>query len=589
MSLSLAGCSDYLDVTDKSSVSPDNFPRSVEQAELLLTSAYACSHQQGLYAFYWFPMGMYLYDKTVDNYDYYDDRATQLLNDTSPSCTYTTWTYAGIMQWIAYSNEAIEGIDNYIASGAPESELAQLDYMKGQALFNRALAYWHAQIFFELESKADGLGFPIIDKVLGNIDEMMPERASVADTWQFVIDTLKEAAELMSGNNSDKTRATEWAAKGLLAKVYMQARRSSEAIPVLEDIFANSGASLLPYDQYKDAFYADEKYEFNKETLYEIDMTCNEKQNGPWAGYTSGSAMPMVYGPWPMNLDFPFKKAPESGKEISTSYIGAWGNCYVADGNMTRFGFPLGKLPIRVVNPDFSGTRSVDNLPWMQDPEYTRQSQEVRDNKVADPRLFVSCAQPYFDKISKDARNRETFYDVSPEVSTRGLQGQHYFWAVKKFTNRDGTEGDLNYSSPANIPVIRLADLYLLYAEAISSSNPTLALEYVNKVHRRAYDCDPSTPSQYDYTSLNARTKAPESDTNLANSPLRYERWAELFAEGQWWYDVRRWEILPGEMAHYKQTMAGALDYLGERCYTQPIPLTEIERYNGTMKQSYNY
>jgi hypothetical protein len=196
--------------------------------------------------------------------------------------------------------------------------------------------------------------------------------------------------------------------------------------------------------------------------------------------------------------------------------------------------------------------------------------------------------QPYYD-TTIDARKRVTYIDVSPEVVTRNLVGQHYFWSLKKFTNREGTELDLNYSSPANIPVIRLADIYLLYAEAISQSNPSLALEYINKVHRRAYGCDPNTASQYDYASLNARTIAPEDDTNLAYNPLHYERWAELFGEGQWWYDIRRWEILPDEMKYYDHTMAGNLEYLGERCYTQPIPLTEIERCDGNVKQSYNY
>jgi hypothetical protein len=417
---------------------------------------------------------------------------------------------------------------------------------------------------------------------------MKQPRASVAETWQFVIDTLKEASELLSGYNSDKTRATEYAAKGLLAKAYMQARRVEEAIPVLEDIIQNSGATLLSFDQYSKSFYADESYEFNKETLYEIDMSMNSKQNGPWDGFTSGSAMPMVFGPWPMNLDFLYRTAPASGVEISTSYLGSWGNCYVADGNIKRFGFPLEPMSARVNNPSFKGKRSVDNLPFILDPEYAAKSKEVRDNNVADPRLYVCCLQPYYD-TTIDARKRVTYIDVSPEVVTRNLVGQHYFWSLKKFTNREGTELDLNYSSPANIPVIRLADIYLLYAEAISQSNPSLALEYINKVHRRAYGCDPNTASQYDYASLSARTIASEDDANLAYNPLRYERWAELFGEGQWWYDIRRWEILPDEMKYYDHTMAGNLEYLGERCYTQPIPLTEIERCDGNVKQSYNY
>lgn len=580
-------CSDYLEVTDESSVSPDNFPTSLEQVNLLLTSSYAGGHGQGLYAYHWYPQVMYLLDKTSDLYGDYDDRTLILANNTESSCQYTTKAYSSIMEWIQYANAAIEGCDQYRAM-APESEYAEIDYMKGQALFNRGLAYWHAQIFYELESKADGLGFPIISKVPQSISEMSPQRATVAECWQFTIDTFAEAAQLLKGKNSDKTRATEYAAKAMLAKSYMQARRVSEAIPVLEDIINNSGAKLLDFDTYSNSFYADELHEFNAETFYEIDMTMNAKQNGPWAAFTSGSGMQMVFAPWPMNLDFRWRKVPEAGTEIATQSTGGWGNNFVHDGNVRRFGFPLDIPGSRVVNPDFNskGKRSIDNLPWILDPAYAAQSQLVRDNKEADPRLFISCAQPYFDTFKND-RGTVTYYDRSGEALDLGYD-KHYYFNHKKFTNREGTEQGLNFSSGANFPIARLADIYLLYAEAIKDTNASTALEYVNKVHRRAYGCNPDTPSEYDYASLSSRTKA-TADDYLANDPIKYERWAELFAEGQWWFDLRRYETLEKEMKVFKETRYGALQYLGERCYAQPIPLTEIERYNGNIQQNYNY
>ena len=86
----------------------------------------------------------------------------------------------------------------------------------------------------------------MIDKVPKALDEMMPQRATTEQTWDFVIETLKDAISLLKGHNSDPTRATEWAAKGLLAKVYMQARRPVEAKPILEDIINNSGKKLVP-------------------------------------------------------------------------------------------------------------------------------------------------------------------------------------------------------------------------------------------------------------------------------------------------------------------------------------------------------
>lgn len=590
LSASLTGCSDYLDVTDETAVSPDNFPTNMEHVDLLLNAAYAGGHGYGLYGFYWFPQIMYLLDKTHDLYGDYDSRTMLLANDGSTSCTKLREAYASIMNWIQYSNAAIQACDAYEPNAA-ETELAELRYRRGQALFMRGLAYWHAQIFFELESKADGLGFPLISAVPESIGEMSPQRAGVMETWDFTISTFREAAELLSGHNSDKTRATEWAAKGMLAKSLMQARRPQEAVEVLRDIIGNSGASLLDYDTYSKSFFADEAHEFNRETLYEIDMTTNPKQEGPWAGFTSGSGMQLVMAPWFCTLDLRWKNPPAPGEELATQNNGGWGNNFLHNYSVQRFGYPLEIPPVRVVNGDYDSraAMSVDNYPWILDPDYTRRSREVRDRQLCDPRLFIAGGQPYFDTF-KDPRGRDVWYDRSPEAVDLGVTA-HYYFSPRKFTNLQGTELMIGSSNPANIPVVRLADIYLLYAEAIAPTDAATALEYVNKVHRRAYGYAPDQASPVDYVSLTAATPAAANNPPdlLAHDVIRYERWAELFAEGQWWYDVRRWEILPNEIEVYGKTRYGTLVYQGERAYAQPIPQCEIDAYNGTLKQNYNY
>jgi hypothetical protein len=44
--------------------------------------------------------------------------------------------------------------------------------------------------------------------------------------------------------SADVGRATRWAAKGLLAKVYLTLNRKTEAITLLQDVISNSGYSL---------------------------------------------------------------------------------------------------------------------------------------------------------------------------------------------------------------------------------------------------------------------------------------------------------------------------------------------------------
>ena len=97
LSIFLVACSDYLQVSDQGSVSSNVFPSTIDQVDLMLTSSYAGSHQLGLYAFYWFPMGIYLYDHTSDTDGTYDTRATQMSNNTNTDCPYNTQTYSDIM------------------------------------------------------------------------------------------------------------------------------------------------------------------------------------------------------------------------------------------------------------------------------------------------------------------------------------------------------------------------------------------------------------------------------------------------------------------------------------------------------------
>ena len=72
---------------------------------------------------------------------------------------------------------------------------------------------------------------------------------------------------------------------------------------------------------------------------------------------------------------------------------------------------------------------------------------------------------------------------------------------------------------------------------------------------------DINTPSIYDYASLTARTKTDPSDVDLSNNPLRYERHAELFAEGDWWFDVCRWHIGQDEAAYYNIGISDGINY----------------------------
>lgn len=602
--LLLGGCKDFFDISNPQTLSTDNFPSTMEQVDQLVTSAYAQSHSIGMYAFYWFPMGIYLYDHTTDLYGSYDERASAQDNYTNIDSRYLTTTYTDLCKWMRLSSQAIEGIEFYRTHYGTTADDDALDYALGQCYFNRALAYWHAQIFFEMDG--DGLGFPRIDRFIEDVEGLKQERETVRETWQFIIDDLRTAIPLLQGY-TDEFRATEWAAKGLLAKVYMQSlylfpdnREATQRL--LEDIIHNSGKTLVSHEVWRDMFFGNELNEHNAESLYELTMTSNPNQNGPWEDYTTGSGMPMVYAPWFVNLDVRFRPGRDvdpltlERDVIISDKSSQWGNNFIHDRNIARFGFwdfYGDTIPRLTLNPDYdrNATRSLDNFPYMiSTPGYREEALALKNDPTrVDPRLTLCAGQPYVDEFI-DGKGRTTVYDRSSESNNRP---DRLAWAHRKYTNIRGTEMGvapygLNQSSDCNFYIIRMADIYLLYAELLAETDPATALEYVNKVHRRAYGYAPDAACPYDYTSLSDRTRAYFDDDPLAYDPLRYERWAELFAEGQWWLDIRRYRIGDTEASYYRETSHGPITWKGDPSYVQPIPQLELER-NKNMKQSDGY
>lgn len=596
----MTGCKDYFNISNPQTLSPTNFPSTLEQVEQLVTSAYAQSHAIGTYTCYWFPMGVYLYDHTTDLYGSYDERAFSQDNYSRADSRYLTQSYTDICKWANLSTAALEGIAFY-REKAPVAEHATLDYMRGQCLFNRALAYWHGQIFFELN--ANGQGMPYIREILADAEQLKRERNTVADCWKYMITDLEEACTLLKDHKSElekgEYRVSYWSAMGLLAKVYMQSLyiypdNKDKAQTVMEEIIHQSGKELVPYSVYADMFYGNETNEHNSESLYEITMTTDYSQD-IWIGFTTGSGMPMVFAPWFVNLQTAASKIDPMSQQddvVLSDKSSQWGNNFVHDKNIARFGFwgfHGDTVPRWTLNELFVDTaaRSVDNFPYrLFDQTYRTEALALKNNKEkVDPRLMICTGQPFVDAFI-DGKGDTTWYARSFEINNLH---DVLAWQHRKYTNIRGLEKGAapwgkNESSDCNIYIVRLADIYLLYAELMAQSNPDIALEYVNKVHARAYGDDHS----YDYHSLSDRTKAYFDNDPLANDVIKYERWAELFAEGQWWMDIRRYRCGQAEADYYDETRHGKITWKDPYSYWQPIPQLEIER-NNHMHQSEGY
>jgi hypothetical protein len=311
--------------------------------------------------------------------------------------------------------------------------------------------------------------------------------------------------------------------------------------------------------------------------------------------------MPMVFAPWLVNLDIRKNQYTQELYDGEGNFIGGnrldkmsgWGNDYVHDVNIRRFGFTGGPTPLFERNLDFNSSEAIaiDNYPFrLSDPNYKQNSLDLRE--LADPRLTVCAVQPWVD-TGVDEQGRPTHF--GRHAPNCGIEHRDKLsWMHKKFINLKGVETGsptgfgTSYTSESNIPVIRLADIYLLYAEVMHNlGQDGVALEYVNKVHRRAHGKDPNDTS-FGYSSLTDQTKTVAPDDELANDVIKYERWAELFGEGQWWWDVRRWQIGKEEAQTYKKVRLGDVIFRGNSYYVQPIPQQEMDRNKG-MVQSEGY
>ncbi|UII27658.1 RagB/SusD family nutrient uptake outer membrane protein [Fulvivirga maritima] len=129
---------------------------------------------------------------------------------------------------IYYANAVLEGIKK--VEVAPD-EKADFDRIRGTALFHRSWCFFQlAQVFcqqYEAASAASQLGLPLRTDPDINVTY---QRSSLEDTYQKIIDDLETALPLLPGIAQESTRASKASVQALLAKVYLQTGRYSQAL-----------------------------------------------------------------------------------------------------------------------------------------------------------------------------------------------------------------------------------------------------------------------------------------------------------------------------------------------------------------------
>lgn len=558
---SLSCSRNYLDVTEPSAISPEIFPTKVEDLDLMLIDLYGRLRNGYYFTDIFSKAGIGL-DHTGDQGYNGAGFNEWFQNNLLPINEIVGNLWERQYEGVSRSNAFLGALNKLKSEGVNADQEAKLNVLEGQGRFIRAFNYFFLVQFFgesPLNTEADRskLGVPLWDTIASSIASANRERATIGQIWDFIVADLERAEILMANQTSwddaNKARADLWSVKAFLAKAYLFSLKYDKARDKAKEVIEQSGKTLMPYDTYRNAFNGDNQ--FNSESLFELNFTPDNKDV------------------WNTTLN----TSSQYGIIISPSYVedngnegtNGFGNLFIHDKNIRRFGFKL------------EATTSDEQ----KNPAYIAQSLAVRQNKEADPRLYVGTLQPYVDSVQIDnvwrkvGKNRGEGFDLT----------QSKAWCHRKFVVLSRSVwADPGPSIAANMYFLRLADIYLIYAEASAmTGDNTTALEFVNKVKRRAYGFPIDQPSAVDYASMTAPTVADPADP-LANDPLKYERWAELFAEGQWWFDVRRWKIGAQEASWYGSVKSGQLVWSDFK-YAFPIPQVEMNNNNLIQKQNDGY
>ena len=430
--------------------------------------------------------------------------------------------WAGIRK----ANLALANLDKMTISYKGVNLQDQKDLIEGQARFLRA--FLHFSII-----RAWG-GMPYITKVFTPNDKLDYKRLTYAASSDSIENDLLIAVQKLPINWDDtetgkisvgtnQGRFTKGAAYALLGKVMLYA-----GSPLM------NGSSTGDYTYNKEYCKKAAKYFWQIIQLSALGGGSTYDLL-PWINYSQN-----FYG---------FARLiPGRGKEgvLNTLIVAHARNAQVSEEFDTMGGWSTGCGPLENYVEYFGmkdGTRFDPNIyntptinPWKnRDPRFYK-------NIIYDGSCLMKTSP-----ISTPAK----LYIGGSERGGVGRSDTGYGWQKYRdstiwASNGNGWSTDINRC----VPVIRLADVYLMYAEAVTEAyganvDPSSVDPNMTGCHIKAWQAVKAVRDRVlnpDGTSL----PLPASfyvDDNAMRETIRRERAVELAFEGHRWYDLRRWYV----------------------------------------------
>lgn len=379
---------------------------------------------------------------------------------------------------VGQSNLVIANVNRY--AGAEVTEQAKKTAI-AEARFMRAAAYRYLTMNWG--------AVPIIENNLDLLNDPTTKKHTVKSIWRFITREMRAVAEDLP-EAAAPGRVTKWSAEGMLARFYL-ARAGVEASGgsrnqafldsakyYAQRVINNSGKSLL--NNYADLFRY--PYDNNQESLFELQWVFLPGD----PGYGIGNAAVSHFNP--------------SG-EISAD---GWGGDKAATWWMLSL---------------YEG--------------FTASGDTMLQGRTLDQRLKATFMLPGFSypEITRTVGG----VDIKPFIFPYTLDAQRNFANIKKYVIGQGKDFGIPTIQPQRYPnntyMLRLAEMYLIYAEAALGNNTSTtdatALQYFNRIRTRA-----GLPA---YADPNTGAAIP-----LTLDAILNERFKEFAIEGMAWYDLVR-------------------------------------------------
>ena len=418
------------------------------------------------------------------------------------------WFWQTKYQYIRNANFFFDNIGRIKDLMTPEE---YADYC-GQARTVRAFCYLRL---------VQGFGdVPLVTTCIG-ADEW-PGRTSAGTVMEFVIEELRTAAEEeLSDTPADEKHGTitKYVAYAYLARAamhyagfYDKTEYYDVAVKALEPIVENTEFALFdsdpdPTENFTKIFWSENEGSNNREIIFSDQYIKDFR---------------------PHNISTSFAGPGWRGQQAQQNYI---------DMFETTEGWQALGIDFREMNC-YRNTKEerspLEGVSELYDPQ--------DEFKNRDPRLNATFFNPhiYLDGNGTLQKEGEHWaaanYDFIPD-----WDNDCYFF--KKLVDPICFNPEYYYgNSENNFPLVRLSDMYLLYAEALNETGETaLAEEYVNRVRQRA--------DMPDITS---------DDKDEMREIIKHERKIELIGEQVLVWDYMRWK--EGE-----RTMPNGSEFYGFR------------------------